>query len=94
MLETSEMQLDCMQVVHQPGSTSSGSSPGAADAGLAPKRPGVGGEESARIDREGGDAGDARADHARPPPNARASERQPGWKYILVYFYRSEAVIK
>lgn len=64
-------------VASAPGSTRSGSSPGCAEAGRAPA---AANDESARRDSDivGGDAGDARADHARPPPNASASERQPG----------------
>lgn len=65
-----------------PGSTRSGSSVGAADAGRTHRPEGVGGVESARsgCGAPGGDAGDARADHARLPPSPRASERQPGWE--------------
>lgn len=69
-----------------PGSTRSGSSAGAAEAGLAVSAEGVGvgvgvgGVESARSGcaADGGDAGDASADHARlPRPNA--SDKHPGY---------------
>lgn len=71
------LDLEWLECV--PGSTRAGSSPGAAEAGRAATSPGVPGVDSARAPSEGGDAGDASADHARPPPSARASDRQPGW---------------
>lgn len=65
-----------------PGSTKSGSSVGAAEAGRMVSAEGVGGVESARrgCGAAGGEAGDASADHARPPPSPSASDRQPGCK--------------
>lgn len=59
-----------------PGSINSGSPGGAAEAG----RAGLA-TPSSRIESgaDGGEAGDANADHARPPPRPRASERQPGF---------------